>query len=51
VAENKPLAVNSASLQLFSSCQNQYPKKAVLATPLIAVRPARIAEPWWNDHV
>jgi len=28
------LAVNSASLQLFSSCQNEYPNSALLATPL-----------------
>jgi len=29
------LAVNSASLQLFSSCQNEYPNSAGLATPLM----------------
>jgi hypothetical protein len=35
------LAVNSASLQLFSSCQNEYPNSALLATPLKDDDPAR----------
>ncbi|AVA22202.1 hypothetical protein QA648_09615 [Rhizobium sp. CB3171] len=43
-ADNEPLAVNSASLQLFSSCQNQYPNSAQLATPLIDETAARIAK-------
>ncbi|NLR96631.1 hypothetical protein HGP17_07270 [Rhizobium sp. P38BS-XIX] len=43
--EYKPLetalAVNSASLQLFLSCQNEYPIPALLATPLIGKDAAR----------
>ncbi|KEA06286.1 hypothetical protein A6U85_01135 [Agrobacterium sp. 13-626] len=41
-AEREPLAVNSASLQLFSSCINEYPNSALLATPLIVKTAARI---------
>ncbi|GES45809.1 hypothetical protein RsS62_50610 [Rhizobium dioscoreae] len=35
------LAIDSASLQLFSSCQNRYRISAQLATPLKADRRAR----------
>ncbi|ASW07094.1 hypothetical protein CKA34_15110 [Rhizobium sp. 11515TR] len=35
------LAVDSASLQLFSSCQNRYPISVRLATPLKADQRAR----------
>ncbi|NEI71340.1 hypothetical protein GR212_17315 [Rhizobium lusitanum] len=35
------LAANSASLQLFSSCQNEYPISGLLATTLKVQRPAR----------